>query len=163
MWPHPWLCGPELHFLWQPPSPTHTCTHRNKHRHKHRYTHTHVHAQAHTRLDATFLSFCSQYYQQLVGTAIYGSPVFVIVANMVMEEIEERARALTPFSPPPCFRKRYVDDICTVLPRLLVTEFHDHLNSINSSIRFTFEEEKEVSLPFLDVFVQCQTDGTMLN
>ena len=127
------------------------------------HTHTHVHAQAHTRLDATFLSFCSQYYQQLVGTAIYGSPVFVIVANMVMEEIEERARALTPFSPPPCFRKRYVDNICTVLPRLLVTEFHDHLNSINSSIRFTFEEEKEVSLPFLDVFVQRQTDGTMLN
>ena len=81
-------------------------------------------------------------------------------ANMVMEEIEERAP--TTFSLPPRFWKHYVDNNCTVLPRSLVTEFHDHLNAINSSIQFTFEEEEDLSLPFLDVLVQRHTDGTIL-
>ena len=34
------------------------------------------------------------------------------------------------------------------------------INSVNSSILFTFEED--LSLPFLDVFVQRQTDETNL-
>ena len=49
-------------------------------------------------LDATFLSFRGQYYQQIKGTAM-GSPVSVMVANMVMEDVEQRALA-TFISPP---------------------------------------------------------------
>ena len=49
-------------------------------------------------LKATYLMYRGCYYQQIIGTAM-GSPVSVTVANLVMEEIEERA--LSTFDPPP--------------------------------------------------------------
>ena len=75
-------------------------------------------------LDATFFLFRGQYYQQIFGTAM-GSPVSVTVANLVMEEIEERA--LATFDPPPRFWKRYVDDTCTALPTESVFFFHSNV------------------------------------
>ena len=49
-------------------------------------------------LEATFLSFRGKVYQQVHGTAM-GSPVSMVVANLVMEDVEERA--LATFHPPP--------------------------------------------------------------
>ena len=49
-------------------------------------------------LDATFLSFRGKVYRQAQGTAM-GSPVSVVVANLVMEDIKERA--LSTFHSPP--------------------------------------------------------------
>ena len=46
-------------------------------------------------LDATFMGFRGCFYQQCFGTAM-GSPVSVTVANLVMEEIEERALSTLP-------------------------------------------------------------------
>ena len=51
-------------------------------------------------LKATYFSFRGKYYQQIFGTAM-GSPVFVVVADMVMENIEQRA--LNSFSHPLSF------------------------------------------------------------
>ena len=51
-------------------------------------------------LDATFLSFRGKVYQQVHGTAM-GFPVSLVVANLVMEDIEERA--LSTFHPLPHF------------------------------------------------------------
>ena len=82
-------------------------------------------------LEATYLMFDGQVYQQVHGTAM-GSPVSVIVANLVMEDIQERA--LSSFHAPPRFWRRYVDDTCTALPRDLVTSFHEHLNNIDRNI-----------------------------
>ena len=87
-----------------------------------------------------------------------GSPVSVAIANMVMEEIEERA--LSTYGSPPKVWKRYVDDTFTVLRSDTVLDFHDHLNSIHPSIQFTIEREDDMSLPFLDVLLKRQTDGT---
>ena len=53
-------------------------------------------------LDATFLSFRGKVYQQVHGTAM-GFPVSVVVANLVMEDVEERA--LDSFHSPPRFWK----------------------------------------------------------
>ena len=39
-------------------------------------------------LNATYLSFRGEFYQQTYGTAM-GSPVSVAVANLVMEDVEE--------------------------------------------------------------------------
>ena len=41
-------------------------------------------------LEATYLSFRGRIYQQVHGTAM-GSPVSVVVANLVMEDIEQKA------------------------------------------------------------------------
>ena len=83
-----------------------------------------------------------------------GSPVSVIVANLVMEEIEEKA--FSTFSPSPRFWKRHVDDTCTVLQSDLVYPF---LNSINPHIQFTLEIEKDGCLPFLDILLSHDPDG----
>ena len=88
-----------------------------------------------------------------------GSPVSVVVANLVMENIEDRA--LSSFHTPPRFWRRYIDDTCTVLPQGLVTSFHEHLNSIDKNIQFTVEKESSGQMPFLDVLLMREEDGTV--
>ena len=51
-----------------------------------------------------------------------------------------------------------MDDTCVVLPANKVADFHQHLNSIETSIQFTVELEKERKLPFLDVLLIRNTD-----
>ena len=97
------------------------------------------------RLNATFFSYRGVFYQQVFGTAM-GSPVSVIVANLVMEEVEDRA--LASFPSPSRFRKRYVDD------RRQTSILLQHLNSVELSIQFTLEvKDNDHSLPFLDVLL----------
>ena len=53
----------------------------------------------------------------------------------------------------------YVDDTLTALPKDKVQHFHEHLNSIESTIQFTVEMEPEGTLPFLDTRIMHQSDG----
>jgi hypothetical protein len=76
-----------------------------------------------------------------------------------MEEIEQTA--ISTYHTHPRFRKRYVDDTCTVLQRGSVEDFHQHLNAINEHIQFTVEEEKDGCLPFLDILLTRDTDGSI--
>ena len=55
-----------------------------------------------------------------------GSQVSVSVANLVMEDIEERA--LSTFSVSLPFWKRYADDTCTVVASSKVQDLLQHLN-----------------------------------
>ena len=109
-------------------------------------------------LNATYLSFRGEHYQQTFGTAM-GSPVSVTVANLVMEDVEGRALATTDI--PLRFWKRYVDDTCTALPRSRCQELLEHLNSTEATIQFTLELESEGKLPFLDVLLQHHGDGSI--
>ena len=109
-------------------------------------------------LDATYFSFRGKYYKQIFGTAM-GSPVSVTVANMVMGNVEQRA--LSSFDYQPLFWKRYIDDTFTALPASVIDRFHKHLNSIEPSIQFTVEIEENGRLPFLDVLVIRNDDGTL--
>ena len=109
-------------------------------------------------LGATYLAYKGSYYQQTYGTAM-GSPVSVTVANLVMEDLEEIA--ISKFVSPPIFWKRYVDDICTALPESLIQQFLDDLNSIEQSIKFTFEVEENEKLAFLDTAITHHKDGSL--
>ncbi|XP_064474029.1 uncharacterized protein LOC135388396 [Ornithodoros turicata] len=80
-----------------------------------------------------------------------GSPVSVTLANLVMEHVEESALEQAPC--PIKFYRRYVDDTFVILSRVLVDAFHSVLNSVEPSIQFTYEIEKNNVLPFLDVNV----------
>lgn len=71
-------------------------------------------------LSATFLSFRGLVYRQTFDTAM-GSPVSVTIANLVMEDAEERALATEDIQPQ--FWKHYVDDTCTALPADSVQDF----------------------------------------
>lgn len=109
-------------------------------------------------LEATYLSFRGKIYQQVHGTTM-GSPVSVVVANLVMEDIEQKA--LSTFHTPPRFWRRYVDDTCTVLPGDLVNSFHSHFNSIDNNIQFTVEKKSDGQLPFLNILLTRDEDGSI--
>ena len=82
----------------------------------------------------------------MYGTAM-GSPVLVTVANLVMEDVEERA--LSSYNTDVIFWKRFVDDVCTSLPTDTIQHFLSHLNSIERTINFTVEVENENRIFFL--------------
>ena len=102
-------------------------------------------------LDATFVAYQGECYQQTFGTA-FGSPVSVMVANLVMEDVEERA--LASFQ-----HKHFVDDTCMAITPSLLKSFHSHLNSIESLIDFTYKLEDQQKLPFLDLLIKQHMDG----
>ena len=69
-----------------------------------------------------------------------GSPISVTTANIVMEKVEQYAILL--FSPPPRLWIRYVDDTLVILNHSDVAIFHDHINNLEKSIKFTVEKKK---------------------
>ena len=109
-------------------------------------------------LSATYLAYRGKFYQQTFGTAM-GSPISVVVANLGMEDVEERALSSAPHRPP--FWKRYMDDVCTVVDCDDVGGFCEHLNSIEPSINFTFELEQDHKLPFLDVEIFHHSNSSL--
>ena len=66
-----------------------------------------------------------------------GSPVLVVVANLVMEDIEERA--IDSFGQPPRVWKRLIDDTYEIFDNVALDKFFTHLNQIQSFIKFTIE------------------------
>ncbi len=94
--------------------------------HRHRDDHT---AQVLPRCHLS--SFRGSFDRQIHGTAV-GSPVSVTVANLVMEDVEQRA--LATFPNPPKFWKRYVDDTCCALAISDIDRFPQHINSEDGSI-----------------------------
>lgn len=111
-------------------------------------------------LKSTYFQYNGHFYQQLHGTAM-GSPVSVVVSEIVMQRIEEQA--LSTYPNPPPFWFRYVDDTLTSVEKGQKKDFLDHLNKQNPSIQFTIEAEKDGKLPFLDCVVirngnKLQTD-----
>ena len=51
-----------------------------------------------------------------------------------------------------------MDDVCCVV---MSDWFHHHVNKIEPCIQFTLEVEKEGQLPFLDVLMKRESDGTV--
>ena len=76
--------------------------------------------------------------QQIFGGPM-GSQVSAILANLVMEYVEEKALSSAPN--PPKWWFRYVDDSHACVKRKHVNELHSHFNSINPHIKFTIEFE----------------------
>ena len=88
-----------------------------------------------------------------------GFPPSPVLACMVMEVIEQNA--IETFSKPPSIWVSYVDDVYSIDETNQIALFHDHLNTISSSIKFTKELESEGTLSFLDDAVIKRTDGTL--
>ena len=64
--------------------------------------------------DNTYLYFRGKFYGQIFGVAM-GSPISVIIANLVMENVEEGE--MSTFLNPPKFWRRYVDDKFVIIKK----------------------------------------------
>ena len=113
-------------------------------------------------LSTTYFTFRDKIYRQLFGAAM-GSHVSPLAANIFMEHLEETAIATAPMTCKAKLWKRYVDDILEVVNKEAVNELTDHLNTIDdtNSIKFTYEEEKEGKMPFLDTLIVRHEDGSV--
>ena len=107
-------------------------------------------------LDNTYLYFRGKFHRQIFGVAM-GSPISVIIANLVMENVEEGA--MSNFLNPPKFWKRYVDDTFVIIKKTEVDKFHNYINDIKASIKFTIERETNNSISFLYVCVTRKASG----
>ena len=94
--------------------------------------------------------FRDKYFHQSFGCSM-GSPISVISANLVMEDIERRIFLNCDFNVH--HWKRFVDDVWALMPANQVDDFLKFINSIETSIKFTCEKEQSRDLPFLDVFI----------
>ena len=80
-----------------------------------------------------------------------GSPVSVVVAEIVMQNIEEQALAAHMQTIP--LWLRYVVDTFTTVHKDEIDDFHNHLNKPNADIQFTKEIEENGKIRFLDYWV----------
>lgn len=91
-----------------------------------------------------------------------GSPVSPPLANLVMEYIEDnvfselKKRGITVKK-----YHRFMDDTFMIANRRHITEIVNEFNAQHPRLQFTFEKEQDGSLPFLDVKVMRQNDGTI--
>ena len=76
-------------------------------------------------LKPTQFAYNGTHYQQVFGTAM-GSPVSAVTANMVTEDVEQRALANSPVKP--FLWKRYVDDVISTVSGNEAERFLSHLN-----------------------------------
>ena len=90
-----------------------------------------------------------------------GSPLSPVIANIFMEHFESRALETAPLKPR-CW-KRFVDDTFVVWPhpKDTLVSFLNHLNSHSPHIQFTMEIEQNNALPFLDVLVTHNDNGSL--
>ena len=112
-------------------------------------------------LKNTYFSFQDQFYEQVEGAAM-GSPGSPIVANLYMEYEYLEQQALSTAPNPPRFCCRFVDDTFVIHKEVNKQGFLQHINSVDSAIKFTVEDNKEDgSIPFLDTIVKHEADGTL--
>ncbi|XP_072046904.1 uncharacterized protein [Amphiura filiformis] len=113
-------------------------------------------------LTTTYFSFRRQIYRQIFGAAM-GSPVSAIVANLFMEWLEKEAVATAPLDCKPKIWRRYVDDVLEIIQKDSTQKLTDHLNSVDptGNIKFTFEEEDQGKIPFLDTLIVRKEDGSL--
>ena len=74
-----------------------------------------------------------------------GSPVSTVIANLVMEDVKQRALASSPIQP------LFWNDIFSAVSINEAECLLSHLNLIELYIQFAFECENERCLPFLDL------------
>ena len=96
-------------------------------------------------LTSTLFQYHDKHCKQLPGTAM-SFPVSVVVAEIVMQNIEEQALATYTRAIP--LWLRYVDDTFTAVHKDGIDDFREHLNRHNADIQFTKEIEENGMIPF---------------
>ena len=101
-------------------------------------------------LTSTYFQYKGKHYKQLHRTAM-GSPVSVVVAEIIMQNIEEQA--LSTYTKTLPLWLRYVDNTFTTVHKDEMDTFHENLNKQNPHIQFTKEIKENGKIPFLDCLI----------
>ena len=107
-----------------------------------------------------FFLFRGKIYKQRFGAAM-GSPVSPVIANLYMKFLEQQAITTVSINCRPRLWKRYVDDILEIVKADQADNLTDYLNKSDPTrnIKFTNEQEKGGTIPFLDTLIACKPDG----
>ena len=101
----------------------------------------------------SFILFNGQYYKQIDGVAM-GSPLGPTLANIFLCHHEKNWLDNCSNEFKPSYFKRYVDDIFLLFhDESHIQSFLAYMNSRHPNMTFTYENEVDNSLPFLDVKV----------
>lgn len=104
-----------------------------------------------TRLctDNAFFTYRGKVYQQVSGLAM-GSSISPFLAEIYMSRLEKDLSKNELF--PKCWF-RYVDDVFAIIKKTTLRRFLMKLNNYHPNIKFTYEEEVDGRIPFLDLLV----------
>ena len=89
-----------------------------------------------------------------------GSPLSPIIADIVMQDLEETA--LKKLSVQPLFYFRYVDDILLALPSDAINDTLNIFNSLHTRLQFTLEVDTNGRLSFLDTMLVIEKSENYL-
>lgn len=98
-------------------------------------------------IEEAYFQFRKNYYKQDFGVAM-GNPISSFIANLFMCYYETELSQNESF---PRVWYRYVDDVIAVVSKRKIPHILTLINSKHKSIQFTYEEEKNGELPFLEI------------
>ncbi|XP_044764498.1 uncharacterized protein LOC123321057 [Coccinella septempunctata] len=107
---------------------------------------------------SSYFSFNDEIYSQNEGTAM-GNPASGGFAYLVMNDLIKKSLKRLSFHIPSL--KLYVDDTWMAIPKNGIDELLAVFNGYHSKLKFTIEVETDRQIPFLDVMVYHQDDGTL--
>ena len=109
-------------------------------------------------LNSTFFQYNAEYYIQHFGTAM-GSPLSSIIAELIMEEMEENL--IPEIKEHITFFKRYVDDCLLCCPPEEINNILEIFNTYDPRLKFTIERENNNQINFLDITLLKNSNGTI--
>lgn len=109
-------------------------------------------------IDGNYFVYKDVAYRQIFGMPM-GNPLSTIIADIVTQRLLNTILAKLMYVPK-VFVK-YVDDIFAIIPKNAISETQNLLNSFHSRLKFTVEVENDSMIPYLDVKIIRNPDGTI--
>ena len=108
-----------------------------------------------------YFKYNESFYKQKFGLPM-GSPLSGALACLYLETLE--AGPFQEILPKNSIYLRYIDDTLLICPtRTNIETLTERLNNVDETIQFTFEEEHDGSLPFLDTKIHRTNNGLLFD
>lgn len=111
-------------------------------------------------LSSTYFTFNNIIYKQTFGTPM-GSPLSPIIADLVMQDLEETV--FKSMNKKISLYFRYVDDIILTAPANDIDNIVNSFNNYHTRLQFTIERESDRSLNFLDLKIIVNNNRILID
>ena len=110
-------------------------------------------------MEEAYFTFRGKFYKQTNGLPM-GNPLSPFLSDLFMSKIETSLKQQEVL---PNLWVRYVDDVFTIIKKDKLQNTLEKINKAHQKIQFTYEEEKDGQLPFLDVLVTREVNSFNFN